>query len=285
GIVAARRPGDTIITGHRCHGFLLACGIEPEPVMAELLGRESGISGGLAGSMHLMAPEVGFYGGHAVPGAQVGLGLGLAFAAQKRGQGEATILCYGDALARRGGLGEYYALAAAWRLPAVFVIENNAFNTAEALDRLDDDALRTPALAQHIPAEAVDGMDVEAVTEATTHALAHVRAGQGPFLLEMRSFRYRGHHALSAAESARHRDAAAQVRRTRDPLERLRQRLLQADPDHATALAALERSVKARIAAAAAAARTAPEPAPETLHTHVLAPQPQHSPETAPVSA
>ncbi|MHA6344613.1 pyruvate dehydrogenase (acetyl-transferring) E1 component subunit alpha [Roseivivax sp. CAU 1761] len=273
GLEASARDGDRRITSYRCHGLMLAAGLDPEPMLAELLGRAEGLSGGKGGSMHMYAPEQGFFGGHGILAAQVPIGAGLALAERTRRSHAVTYVYLGDAAADQGQVAETYALAMRWKLPVLFVIENNSELGGAA--PLPGRGARGPGLtdrakAHGIPARSVDGMDVLAVRTAAEDAALHVRAGKGPYLLEARTYRYRGHSMADPAKY-RTRAEAQRVREARDPIAHLRALLL--DGGHATEdeLKAMDRETKERINAAAKAARDGAEPEASALHADVYA--------------
>lgn len=259
GTASVLRKGDARVASHRGHGHMLAAGMEPLRIFAELMGRVTGYCGGRGGSLHIADPVSGFYGGHAVPGQQVPIATGLAFAQKFRKARALTACFYGDGAARHGQVAEAYSLAAQMRLPVLFVIENNAH--APGQDPTPKArALRARAEAHGIPARAVDGMDVIAVAAAADRAALDIRAGKGPVCLEMMTYRYRG-HAMAAADKALGDAEMRKVRAERDPVEKLRQQLISAGME-AEALKARDREIKAEIQAAAEAAMEAPPPDP-----------------------
>ncbi|SIS68743.1 pyruvate dehydrogenase E1 component alpha subunit [Roseivivax lentus] len=262
GLETALRPGDARIASYRCHGQMIAAGMDPVRLFAELMGRATGYCGGWGGSMHMADPGAGFYGGHAIPGQQVPIGTGLAFAQAYRKARGLTVCSYGDGAARQGQVAEAYSLAAQMALPILFVIENNA--AAPGQDRTPKaTSLRARAEAHGLPARMVDGMDVLAVAEAADRAVLDIRAGKGPVCLEIMTYRYRG-HALAAADKAMTDAEMRRVRAERDPVENLRQRLIAAGED-AAGLKVLDREIKAEMAAAAEEAGNAPLPDPAAL--------------------
>lgn len=263
GLTAAANPGDRSITSYRGHGHLLACGVAPEAIMAELTGRVTGVSGGKGGSMHMAAPERGFYGGNGVVGVQVPIGTGLAFADRYNGENRVSFIYLGDGAAMQGQVHEACMLARKWQLPAVFVIENNRADQGES------PALGGLGAAHGIPAEAIDGMDVLAVRAAGRKAAGHCRAGKGPFILEMRTHRYRG-HSLADPAGQRGREETRRIRAARDPIDHVRRLLLEAGVSEAE-LKRIDAEARARIAEAAQAAREAPEPSEEALWADIRA--------------
>ncbi len=269
GVQMCLRDGDKIITSYRDHGQMLAAGMEPRGVMAELTGRATGYSHGKGGSMHMFSREKNFYGGHGIVGAQVSLGIGLAFANKYRGTDEVSVAYFGDGAANQGQVYESFNLAALHKLPCVFVLENNLYGMGTSVER---------ASAWHefykngepwgIPGKQVDGMDVAAVHEAAAEAVAHCRAGKGPYLLEMMTYRYRG-HSMSDPAKYRKREEVENVRKHHDPIEHVKHILLDAGVEE-TALKAMDTEIKAIVNDAADFAQTSPEPDPSELFTDVV---------------
>ena len=269
GMEAAKRPGDQVITGYREHGHMLACGIDPKAVMAELTGRAAGVSRGKGGSMHMFSTERGFYGGHGIVGAQVSLGTGLALANRYRDDGKVAFVYFGDGAANQGQVYESFNMAELWSLPAVYVIENNQYAMGTSVERSSSQThLHKRGLSFNIPGVEVDGMDVVAVREAGVMAAEHARGGKGPFILEMKTYRYRG-HSMSDPGKYRTREEIDAVRKTRDPIEHLQERLEAAGFADDAAIKAIDAEVKAVVADAAEFARTTPEPEPAELYTDV----------------
>ena len=271
GLEAAAQEGDKRITSYRDHGHMLACGMDPNGVMAELTGREGGLSKGKGGSMHMFSKEKHFYGGHGIVGAQVPLGAGLAFADKYKDNGRVTFTYFGDGAANQGQVYETFNMAAIWDLPVVFVIENNqyAMGTAQARSTSTPD-IYTRGEAFGIPGEAVDGMDVLAVKDASERATAHCRSGKGPYILEVKTYRYRG-HSMSDPAKYRTRVEVQKMRSERDPIEQVRDLLLTGK--HATEedLKAIDKEIKEVVNQSAEFARTSPEPALEELWTDIYA--------------
>jgi pyruvate dehydrogenase E1 component alpha subunit len=269
GMQSVKGPKDQVITGYRDHGHMLAAGMSARSVMAELTGRFPGASHGKGGSMHMFSVESGFYGGHGIVGAQVSLGTGLAMANRYRDDGAVAFVYFGDGAANQGQVYESFNMAELWRLPVVYVIENNQYAMGTSVERSSSEThLYRRGASFNIPGEEVDGMDVSAVREAGLKAAAHARAGNGPYLLEMKTYRYRG-HSMSDPGKYRTRDEIDAVRKTRDPIEHLQERLeSQGWLDEATARG-IDTDVKAVVADAAEFARTAPEPDPKELFTDV----------------
>ncbi len=271
GLEAAAEEGDKRITSYRDHGHMLACGMDADGVMAELTGREGGLSKGKGGSMHMFSKEKHFYGGHGIVGAQVPLGAGLAFADKYKGNGRVTFTYFGDGAANQGQVYETFNMAAIWDLPVIFVIENNqyAMGTAQARSTSTPD-IYTRGEAFGIPGEAVDGMDVLAVKAASERATAHCRSGKGPYILEVKTYRYRG-HSMSDPAKYRTREEVQKMRSERDPIEQVRDLLLTGK--HATEedLKAIDKEIKEVVNQSAEFARTSPEPALEELWTDIYA--------------
>jgi pyruvate dehydrogenase E1 component alpha subunit len=271
GLEAAASEGDKRITSYRDHGHMLACGMDPNGVMAELTGREGGYSKGKGGSMHMFSKEKHFYGGHGIVGAQVPLGAGLAFADKYKGTDRVTFTYFGDGAANQGQVYETFNMAALWQLPVIFVIENNqyAMGTAQRRSTSTPD-LHTRGEAFGIPGEAVDGMDVLAVKAAGDKAVAHCRSGKGPYILEIKTYRYRG-HSMSDPAKYRTREEVQKMREERDAIEHVREMLLQGG--HATEddLKAIDKEIKAIVNASADFARESPEPSLDELWTDIYA--------------
>ena len=269
GIQAALKEGDTIVTSYRDHGHMLACGMDPNGVMAELTGRRSGYSHGKGGSMHMFSREKNFFGGHGIVGAQVPIGTGLAFAHRYRENGLICVTYLGDGAINQGQVYESFNMASLWKLPIVYVIENNRYGMGTSIDRA---SARTDLFhrgtAYGIPGEQVDGMNVLAVHEAGLAAAEHARSGQGPIILEMLTYRYRG-HSMSDPAKYRTREEVDRMRSEHDPIEQLRHRMLEGGTAEA-ALKEIDNEVRKRVAAAAQFAQDCPEPDPAELWTDVL---------------
>jgi pyruvate dehydrogenase E1 component alpha subunit len=229
GLQMAAIEGDQVITSYRDHGHMLACGMDPSGVMAELTGRKGGISRGKGGSMHMFSKEKNFYGGHGIVAAQVPLGAGLAFANRYRGNTNVSWAYYGDGAANQGQVYETFNMAAIWKLPCIFVIENNryAMGTSATRSTAESQSLGARGEAYGIPAEQVDGMDVRAVKDAADRATAHARAGNGPYILEMMTYRYRG-HSMSDPAKYRTKEEVQKMREEHDPIEQVKARLIRA---------------------------------------------------------
>ncbi|WP_242501380.1 pyruvate dehydrogenase (acetyl-transferring) E1 component subunit alpha [Komagataeibacter xylinus] len=269
GIQMELRQGDKIITSYRDHGQMLAAGMDPRGVMAELTGREGGYSHGKGGSMHMFSSEKHFYGGHGIVGAQVSLGIGLAFANKYRGTDEVSVTYYGEGASNQGQVYESFNLAALHKLPCLFVLENNRYGMGTSVERASaSKALWRNGEPWGIPGMYVDGMDVQAVRAAAAEAVAHCRAGKGPVLLEVDTYRYRG-HSMSDPAKYRQRSEVDEIRKTQDPIDRVRRELLAMGVEE-NELKAMDEQVKAVVTDAAAFAQTSPEPDPSELWTDIL---------------
>lgn len=273
GLESAARDGDKRITSYRSHGHMLTCGMDPKRIMAELLGRADGYSGGKGGSMHMFSPEHGFYGGHGIVGAQVPIGAGLAFADRYRGTDAVTFAYFGDAAANQGQVAEAFVLAARWQLPVVFVIENNQ----HGMEAMPSRGAQPPELHSRgagfgIPSQQVDGMDVLAVRAAGLKAAKHCRAGKGPYLLEIKTYRYRG-HSMSDPAKYRTLGEVQRMRTERDPIDHLRDLLLSGNHASEDDLKAIDKDIKAIVTEAADFARASAEPETAALWTDVTAPE------------
>jgi pyruvate dehydrogenase E1 component alpha subunit len=270
GMQAAAEPGDTVITSYRDHGHMLACGMDAKGVMAELTGRRGGYSKGKGGSMHMFSREKGFYGGHGIVGGQVPLGTGLAFAHKYRGDGKVTMCYLGDGAINQGQVYESFNMAALWKLPVVYVIENNKYAMGTSVQRSSAGTeLYKRGVAYGIPGERVDGMDVMGVRQAGAAALAHARGGDGPFILEMMTYRYRG-HSMSDPAKYRTKEEVAKMRQEHDPIDRLRDHLLKNKIADEAKLKEFDREIKEIVSAATEFAQQSPEPDPSELWTDVL---------------
>ena len=269
GIQAVRKPGDQVITGYRDHGHMLVCGMDPREVMAELTGRAGGSSRGKGGSMHMFSTEAGFYGGHGIVGAQVSLGTGLALANSYRGTGNVAFAFFGDGAANQGQVYESFNMAELWSLPVVYVIENNQYAMGTSIERSSSEThLHRRGASFRIPGEEVEGMDVVAVRDAAARAAEHARTGQGPYILEMKTYRYRG-HSMSDPAKYRTREEVEEVRRNRDPIDHVQEILIEKGWADEAALKAIDVEVRAIVADAAEFARISPEPDPSELFTDI----------------
>ena len=260
---------DSVITGYRDHGHMLAYGIDPKVIMAELTGRQAGISKGKGGSMHMFSTEHAFYGGHGIVGAQVPLGAGLAFAHKYRDDGGVCLAYFGDGAANQGQVYETFNMASLWKLPIVFVIENNQYAMGTAVRRSSAEThFYRRGTAFRIPGLDVNGMDVLEVRQAANIAIDFVRGGNGPVLMELNTYRYRG-HSMSDPAKYRSREEVQEVREKRDPIEAARHELIERGIAE-DALKDIDKRIRAQVAEAADFAESSPEPDPSELHTDVL---------------
>ncbi|MCI5040814.1 MAG: pyruvate dehydrogenase (acetyl-transferring) E1 component subunit alpha [Donghicola eburneus] len=271
GLEAAASEGDKRVTSYRDHGHMLACGMDPKGVMAELTGREGGYSRGKGGSMHMFSKEKHFYGGHGIVGAQVPIGAGLAFADKYLGNDRVTFAYFGDGAANQGQVYETYNMAQLWELPVIFVIENNQYAMGTSVAR----STKSPALwkrgeAYGIAGQEVDGMDVLAVKEAGEKAVAHCRAGKGPYILEVKTYRYRG-HSMSDPAKYRTREEVQKMREERDAIEHVRDLLLSGGHASEDDLKAIDKEIKSVVNESAEFAKESPEPALDELYTDIYA--------------
>ncbi len=268
GLEAAADEGDSRITTYRDHGHMLACGMDPKGVMAELTGRIDGYSKGKGGSMHMFSKEKRFYGGHGIVGANVPLGAGIAFAEKYKGSDRVCFTYFGDGAANQGQVYETYNMAELWDLPVIFVIENNQYAMGTSVQR----STKSPSLwergaAYGIPGEEVDGMDVLAVKAAGERAVKHCRSGKGPYILEVMTYRYRG-HSMSDPAKYRTRDEVQKVREERDAIERVRRMLLDAGATE-DELKAVDKEIKGIVNEAAEFSKESPEPGVDELYTDI----------------
>src|SRR5436190_429081 len=259
GMQMALKQGDQVITGYRDHGHMLACGMDPKGVMAELTGRRGGYSKGKGGSMHMFSVEKGFYGGHGIVAAQVPLGTGLAFANHYRDNDNVSVTYFGDGAANQGQVYESFNMAELWKLPVIYVIENNRYAMGTSVSRASaQQDFSKRGASFNIPGKQVDGMDVRAVKAAADEAVAWCRAGKGPFILEMQTYRYRG-HSMSDPAKYRTREEVEKVRHDQDPIEQVRNRLLAAKVSEQE-LKAIDAEVREIVNASADFARHDPDP-------------------------
>lgn len=270
GMQACLKEGDQVITGYRDHGHMLACGMDPNGVMAELTGRIGGLSRGKGGSMHMFSKEKNFYGGHGIVGAQVPLGTGLAFANKYRGNDNVALAYFGDGAANQGQVYEAFNMASLWKLPVIYVIENNMYAMGTSVERhASETELYKRGISFEIEGEEVDGMDVLAVREAGERAVKHARSGKGPYILEMKTYRYRG-HSMSDPAKYRKREEVDDIRTHHDPIDGLKGQILELG--HATEedLKKIDNEIKAIVKEAADFSLESPEPDPSELWTDVL---------------
>jgi pyruvate dehydrogenase E1 component alpha subunit len=269
GVQAALKPGDQVITSYRDHGHMLATGMEARGVMAELTGRSTGYSRGKGGSMHMFSKAKGFYGGHGIVGAQVPIGTGLAFSNWYRETDHVSVTYFGEGASNQGQVFESFNLAALMKLPVVFIIENNRYGMGTSVERASASKdLSKNGAPWGIPGLQVDGMSVVAVKEAAEQAIAHCRAGKGPFLLEMKTYRYRG-HSMSDPAKYRTREEVQKMRSERDCIESVHHLLTEQGVDEAE-IKKIDDAVKAVVQEAADFAQSSPEPEPAELWTDIL---------------
>ncbi len=270
GLQALAEPGDSIITSYRDHGHMLACGMEAKGVMAELTGRSAGYSKGKGGSMHMFSRDKGFYGGHGIVGAQVPLGTGLAFAHKYRDDGGICFCYLGDGALNQGQVYESFNMAALWKLPVLYIIENNKYAMGTSTERhAASPELFRRGEAYGIPGKAVDGMDVLAVHRESRDAVAHVRSGQGPFVVEMKTYRYRG-HSMSDPAKYRSKEEVAKMREQHDPIDHLKDKLLADGVIDEAGLKEIDKRVKGIVTEASDFAQATPEPDAAELWTDIL---------------
>jgi pyruvate dehydrogenase E1 component alpha subunit len=269
GMQMAMKQGDQVITGYRDHGHMIATGMDPKGVMAELTGRAHGYSRGKGGSMHMFSVEKGFYGGHGIVGAQVPLGTGLAFANRYRENANVSFTYFGDGAANQGQVYESFNMAELWKLPVVYVIENNRYAMGTSITRASAQIdLSKRGASFNIPGEQVDGMDVRAVKAAGERAAQWCRSGKGPFILEMLTYRYRG-HSMSDPAKYRTREEVEKVRTTHDPIDMARQRILEKKLAKEDELKKIDGEVRDLINEASEFATHDPEPDVSELYTDV----------------
>jgi pyruvate dehydrogenase E1 component alpha subunit len=269
GMQMTLKPGDKVITGYRDHGHMLATGMDPKGVMAELTGRAHGYSKGKGGSMHMFSVANGFYGGHGIVAAQVSLGTGLAFANRYRGTDNVSLTYFGDGAANQGQVYESFNMAELWKLPVVYVIENNRYAMGTSVSRSSAQTdFSKRGTSFNIPGEQVDGMDVRAVKAAGDQAVAWCRAGNGPIILEMATYRYRG-HSMSDPAKYRSREEVERIRTERDPIEQVRARLLKSKRASEDELKKIDARVRDTVNEASEFATNDPEPDPSELWTDV----------------
>jgi len=269
GMEAALRPQDSVITSYRDHGHMIARGMDPKGVMAELTGRSGGFSRGKGGSMHMFSREKNFFGGHGIVAAQVPLGAGLAFAHKYKKDGSVAVVYLGDGAANQGQVYESFNMAALWKLPVVFVIENNRYAMGTSQERASAGQLCSRGASYGIPGVRVNGMNVLDVKAAAEEWVPKVRAGEGPVVMEINTYRYRG-HSMSDPAKYRTKDEVEEMRSHHDPIDQLRHLLITETIADEDALKAIEREVKAVVAQAADFAQTSPEPDPSEVWTDVL---------------
>ena len=268
GVQSVQIEGDSVVTSYRDHGHMLACDMDPKGVMAELTGREDGYSKGKGGSMHMFSREKGFFGGHGIVAAQVPIGAGLAFAHKYNGNKNVAITYFGDGAANQGQVYESYNIAALWKLPVIFVIENNKYGMGTSVNRSSaGDNLSDRGKAYGIVADIVDGMDVIAVRDAALKAMDYCRSGKGPYILEMKTYRYRG-HSMSDPAKYRTRDEVDEIRQNSDPINNIKS-ILDKFGLKDENLKIIDTEIKSIIANAATFAQESPEPSEAELFTDI----------------
>ena len=270
GMQMTLKEGDQVITGYRDHGHMLACGMDPKGVMAELTGRRGGLSKGQGGSMHMFSKEKHFYGGHGIVGAQVSLGTGLAFANRYRENGNVSLTYFGDGAANQGQVYESFNMAALWKLPVVYIIENNRYAMGTSVSRASAQTdFSQRGASFNIPGFQVDGMDVRAVKAAADEAVEHCRSGKGPIILEMQTYRYRG-HSMSDPAKYRSKDEVQKMRSEHDPIEQVKARILEQKWASEDELKKIDKDVRDIVADSADFAQSDPEPDVSELYTDIL---------------
>jgi len=269
GMQAALNEGDQVITAYRDHGHMLAAGMTANGVMAELTGRSGGYSKGKGGSMHMFSIEKAFYGGHGIVGAQVSLGTGLAFANKYRKDGKVCLTYFGDGAANQGQVYESFNMASLWKLPVVYIIENNQYAMGTSIQRSSSEThLHKRGISFNIPGEEVDGMDVVAVREAGKRAVERARNGEGPYLLEMKTYRYRG-HSMSDPAKYRTKEEVDEQKAKRDPIEHVKKLITDAGYASEDELKTVDREIRAIVSESATFAQESPEPDPSELMTDI----------------
>ncbi len=270
GLTACANKQDTVVTSYRDHGHMLACGMDPKGVMAELTGRSTGYSKGKGGSMHMFSREKGFFGGHGIVGAQIPIGTGLAFAHKYKNDGGMSFAYMGDGAINQGQIYESFNMASLWSLPVLYVVENNKYGMGTSVER----ASASPDLAGRgepwkIKTMTVDGMDAVSVYEAGLEACAHIRAGHGPVLMEVKTYRYRG-HSMSDPAKYRTKEELEKMRSEHDPIDSLRQTLIGLKVTDEEGFKAIDKGIKEIVLEAAEYSQTSPEPDPSELWTDIV---------------
>ena len=269
GMQAALKDGDQVITAYRDHGHMLAAGMTANGVMAELTGRSGGYSKGKGGSMHMFSIEKAFYGGHGIVGAQVSLGTGLAFANKYRKDGKVCLTYFGDGAANQGQVYESFNMAALWKLPVVYIVENNQYAMGTSIQRSSSEThLHKRGVSFNIPGEEVDGMDVVAVREAGKRAVERARSGEGPMLLEMKTYRYRG-HSMSDPAKYRTKEEVEEQKAKRDPIDHVKKLIIDAGYASEDELKNIDREIRSIVTDSATFAQKSPEPDPSELMTDI----------------
>jgi pyruvate dehydrogenase E1 component alpha subunit len=269
--MASKKGEDAQITGYRDHGHMLVMGLDPKGVMAELTGREGGLSKGKGGSMHMFSNEHRFYGGNGIVGAQVSLGTGLAFASKYREDNTVSISYFGDGAANQGQVYESFNMAKLWNLPVVYIVENNRYGMGTSVERASGQTdFSKRGISFGIEGEQVDGMDVRMTYDAAKRAIEHARSGKGPYILEMQTYRYRG-HSMSDPAKYRSKDEVASMRAERDPIEQVKARILEKRYGSEEWLKEVEAEIRAIVTEAADFATTDAEPDVSELWTDIYA--------------
>ncbi|NKC27562.1 pyruvate dehydrogenase (acetyl-transferring) E1 component subunit alpha [Ochrobactrum ciceri] len=270
GMQMALKEGDQVITAYRDHGHMLAAGMSARGVMAELTGRRSGLSKGKGGSMHMFSKEKHFYGGHGIVGAQVSLGTGLAFANRYRDNDNVTLTYFGDGASNQGQVYESFNMASLWKLPVVYIIENNRYAMGTSVSRSSAETdFSKRGLSFNIPGIQVDGMDVRAVKAAADLAVEWTRSGKGPIILDMQTYRYRG-HSMSDPAKYRSKEEVQKMRSEHDPIEQVKQRLIEKGWATEEELKEIDKEVRDIVADSADFAQNDPEPDASELYTDIL---------------
>ncbi|NKC22172.1 pyruvate dehydrogenase (acetyl-transferring) E1 component subunit alpha [Ochrobactrum oryzae] len=270
GMQMALKEGDQVITAYRDHGHMLAAGMSARGVMAELTGRRSGLSKGKGGSMHMFSKEKNFYGGHGIVGAQVSLGTGLAFANRYRDNDNVTLTYFGDGASNQGQVYESFNMASLWKLPVVYIIENNRYAMGTSVSRSSAETdFSKRGLSFNIPGIQVDGMDVRAVKAAADLAVEWTRSGKGPIILDMQTYRYRG-HSMSDPAKYRSKEEVQKMRSEHDPIEQVKQRLIDKGWATEEELKEIDKDVRDIVADSADFAQNDPEPDASELYTDIL---------------
>ncbi|MGB1026740.1 MAG: pyruvate dehydrogenase (acetyl-transferring) E1 component subunit alpha, partial [Rhodospirillaceae bacterium] len=260
----------SVVTSYRDHGHMLATGMDPKGVMAELTGRKGGYSKGKGGSMHMFSKETGFYGGHGIVGAQVPIGTGLAFAHKYRDDGGVCFCYLGDGAVNQGQVYESFNMAALWKLPVIYVIENNKYGMGTSVERASATTdLCHRGAGYDIPGIAINGMEVFTVRAEAEKAVEAARKGEGPTILEMKTYRYRG-HSMSDPAKYRTKEEVTRMRSENDPIDNLRSKMLSDGLIDDAGLKAMDKEVKAIVAEAAEFSQQSPEPDPSELWTDIL---------------
>ena len=269
GMQMAAKDGDQVVTSYRDHGHMLVCDMDPKGVMAELTGRRGGYSKGKGGSMHMFSREKNFFGGHGIVGAQVSIGTGLAFANRYRGNDNVSMIYFGDGASNQGQIYESFNMAKLWDLPAIYVIENNKYGMGTSVERSSSNVdLSQRGASFGIPGEQVDGMDVRAVYAAAERSIEWAREGKGPYILEMLTYRYRG-HSMSDPAKYRSKEEVQKMRNEHDPIEQVRQRLIEGGMASEDELKGIDKEIRAVVSEAAEFAQTNPEPEESELWTDI----------------